>query len=86
MIGNDPDGGAGRDLVAESSYIDRAHSYAAVASRMAEKILLRGSMDIDPSIEGVLIARFRPLKPENACHDRITSRSIRLEHFTGGGA
>jgi len=61
MIGNDPDGGAGRDLVAESSHIDRAHSYAAVASRMAEKILLRGSMDIDPAIKGILVPLFRPL-------------------------
>ena len=43
-------------------------------------------MDVNAAIECVFIARFSPLKPENAGHDRITSGGIRSNHFSGGSS
>ncbi len=43
-------------------------------------------MDVNAAIECVFIARFSPLKPENAGHDRITSGSVRFENLAGGNS
>ena len=66
--------------------IEGTHPDAAVAGRIAEQRLLRGSMNIDTATEGIAIMRFQTIQPENACHDRITTRGIRRQHLTGGTA
>jgi len=38
-------------------------------------------MDVDATAEGIAVMSFKPLKPEDASHDRITAWCIRLKDF-----
>jgi len=85
VIGNNANGGAGSDVLTEFCYIDRTHPDTAIARRASQKALLRSSVNIDAPLEGIAIALFGTLQPENAGHDRITPRDVRPENLARRG-
>jgi hypothetical protein len=69
--------------IVELRDIRRFHPDASVAGRRPDHRFLGCPVDIDAATESVPIVRLQAIEPEDACHDGITTGSIRHKDLTG---
>src|SRR6266850_5596934 len=61
--------------------VARAHPDAAVTGRFPNAALLRGAVNIDAAVAGIVVAGFCALKPENSRYDGIASTRVDQQYF-----
>ena len=67
-------------------YLDnilRPHPDTAPTYRTSNRLLIRCSMNIDAPVPRIPVLRLQSIQPDNAGNNRIPSRRIHRQHFTG---
>lgn len=70
-----------RNAIIKLGNIARLHPNAAVTGRPTDLLLLRRSMNVNATLEGVRVLRLQPAQPNNASGDRVTAGRIGLQNF-----
>jgi hypothetical protein len=80
---DDLDESADGKLIVKRSDIGGFHSDATIASRMTDRSLFRGSVNVDAAVKSMRILRFKTAQPDNTRNHGVSTRGIGSENFAG---